>query len=47
MTEHRQYTLEAQITCVRRELATRKNVYPKWVQSGRFDERTWRDRNVD
>ena len=36
MTEQRRYTLEAQITCVRRELAMRKNVYPKWVQSGRM-----------
>ena len=35
-TENRGYTLEAQITCVRRELAMRKNVYPKWVQSGRM-----------
>ncbi len=31
-----EYTLEAMIACVRRELAMRKNVYPKWVQSGRM-----------
>ncbi len=36
MGEHRQYTLEAQVACVRRELALRKGVYPKWVQSGRM-----------
>jgi hypothetical protein len=36
MSEHRRYTLEAQITCIRRELAMRKNVYPKWVMSGRM-----------
>lgn len=32
----RSYTLQAQITCIRRELAMRKNVYPKWVMSGRM-----------
>jgi hypothetical protein len=36
MIEHRGYTLEAQIACVRRELALRKGVYPKWVLSGRM-----------
>lgn len=36
MSENRRYTLEAQIVCVRRELAMRKNVYPKWVASGRM-----------
>ena len=35
-TQNRGYTLEAQIACVRRELAMRKNVYPKWVQSRRM-----------
>ncbi len=38
--EHRRYTLDAQITCVRRELAMRKNVYPKWTQSGRMKPET-------
>lgn len=33
---NREYTIEAQITCIRRELAMRKNVYPKWVASGRM-----------
>ncbi len=28
------YTLDAQITCIRGELAFRKNVYPKWVSAG-------------
>jgi hypothetical protein len=36
MSENRGYTLQSQILCVRRELAMRKNVYPKWVQSGRM-----------
>jgi hypothetical protein len=36
MSDHRGYTLEAQIACVRRELALRKGVYPKWVLSGRM-----------
>lgn len=33
---NRGYTIAAQITCIRRELAMRKNVYPKWVSSGRM-----------
>ena len=36
MGDERGYTVEAQITCVKREIAMRKNVYPKWVQSGRM-----------
>jgi hypothetical protein len=28
--------LSDQIKCAKRELALRKNVYPKWVQSGRL-----------
>ena len=32
----RGYTLEQQMACVKREIAMRKNVYPKWVQSGRM-----------
>ncbi len=36
MSDNRGYTLEAMIACVRRELAMRKNVYPKWVESGRM-----------
>ncbi len=31
MSDHRGYTLEAQIACVRREIAIRKSVYPTWV----------------
>ncbi len=30
------YTLAAQVTCVRRELALRKAAYPKWVTNGRM-----------
>ncbi len=29
-----------QIACVRRELALRKNVYPKWVKNGRMTQLT-------
>lgn len=36
MTDERGYTIEAQIACVKREIAMRKNVYPKWVMSGRM-----------
>jgi hypothetical protein len=36
MGEERKYTLDAQIACVKREIALRKNVYPKWVMSGRM-----------
>ncbi len=33
-------TLDQQIQCVRRELALRKRVYPKWVkEGGRMTER--------
>ena len=32
----RGYTLDAQIKCAKRELAMRRNFYPKWVQSGRM-----------
>jgi hypothetical protein len=31
-----EYTLEAQMACVKREIALRQRVYPKWVQSGRM-----------
>jgi hypothetical protein len=30
------YTIEQQMACVKREIAMRKNVYPKWVMSGRM-----------
>jgi hypothetical protein len=33
---NRKPTIAEQIACVRRELALRKNFYPKWVQSGRM-----------
>jgi hypothetical protein len=36
MSESRRYTLDEQIRCVRREIAVRKNVYPKWTKSGRM-----------
>jgi hypothetical protein len=36
MSESRCFTLDEQIRCVRRELALRKNVYPKWIESGRM-----------
>ena len=29
-------TLNEQITCVRREIAMRRNVYPRWIASGRM-----------
>lgn len=29
-------TMADQIACIRREIAMRKNVYPKWVESGRL-----------
>jgi hypothetical protein len=32
----RAYTIEQQMACVKREIAMRKNVYPKWVMSGRM-----------
>ncbi len=32
----RDYTIDQQIACVKREIAMRKNVYPKWVTSGRM-----------
>jgi hypothetical protein len=32
--------LTDQITCAKRELALRKNVYPKWVHSGRLKPET-------
>lgn len=31
-------TMADQIACVRREIAMRKNVYPKWVESGRLKD---------
>lgn len=31
-------TLEQQIACARREVAMRRNVYPKWVKSGRMKQ---------
>lgn len=31
-------TLEQQIACVRRELALRQRVYPKWVSAGRMKQ---------
>lgn len=34
--EHRRYTIGEQINCAARELAMRRNVYSKWVQSGRM-----------
>ncbi len=36
MSEQRSYTLDAQIACIRRELALRKSAYPKWVTNGRM-----------
>lgn len=32
--------LDKQITCVRREIAMRERVYPKWVSVGRMTEET-------
>ena len=29
-------TIEQQIACVRREIALRERVYPKWVETGRM-----------
>lgn len=31
-------TVDQQIACVRRELAMRRNVYPKWVANGRMTQ---------
>ena len=36
MSGNRGYTLQEMIMCVRRELALRKSVYPKWVVSKRL-----------
>lgn len=33
-TADRGYTIIAQIACVKREIAMRERVYPKWVLSG-------------
>ena len=33
---HHYYMIDAQISCVQRELAMRKKVYPKWVMNGRM-----------
>ena len=30
------YTIAQQISCVKREIAMRERVYPKWVESGRM-----------
>ena len=30
------YSLEDKLKCIRRELAMRKNVYPKWIKTGRM-----------
>lgn len=30
------FTIDDKIKCLRREIALRKNVYPKWVDSGRM-----------
>ena len=37
---NRGYTLQEQISCVRRELALRKRVYPRWIESGRMKPET-------
>jgi hypothetical protein len=31
-------TLDMQIACIRRELAMRQRVYPKWVSAGRMKQ---------
>lgn len=31
-------SLAEQITCLKREIAMRKNVYPKWVENGRMKQ---------
>lgn len=36
----RGYTIVAQIACVKREIAMRERVYPKWVLSGRMKAET-------
>lgn len=33
-------TLDQQIACVAREIALRRNVYPKWAASGRMKQET-------
>lgn len=30
--------IEAQVACARREVAMRKRVYPRWIESGRFSQ---------
>ncbi len=36
MSDRREYTLDVQIACVRRELALRKAAYPRWVAGHRM-----------
>lgn len=36
MSDSRKYTLDAMVKCAARELAMRRNVYPKWTQTGRM-----------
>jgi hypothetical protein len=31
-------TIDQQITCIRRELALRLRVYPKWVEAGKMKQ---------
>lgn len=31
-----EFSLEDLLACAKRELALRKNVYPKWVKAGRY-----------
>lgn len=39
-------TLADQVACLRRELALRKSVYPKWVKLGKMTERE-ADRQIE
>ena len=38
MVDHSTITTADKLACVQRELAMRRNVYPKWVASGRMKQ---------
>lgn len=39
MPYQQKYTLAQQLQAVKRELAVRRNVYPKWVSSGKMKQK--------
>ena len=46
MTDPAAVSLDDQIRCLKREIAMRKNVYPKWLASGRMSRKE-ADREID